>query len=181
MIWDDKLVESMSDCRSRGHKFESQLGHITFMAIDHEIISVVILHLQLIQKGQLSVTGEKCVHKYWLTRGIWFQEKKVVRNSEYLKIWFSLFETVNIWNSISLRKLCISLKSIKESRLFSKSKGLSDILRDICTSTNQICRIEEKINPTDTFHKWICNLILEVRDILKIFWKGGETAPSSLQ
>ena len=41
------------------HKFEFQLGHITFIEIDHEIISKVILSLLLIQEGQqLSVTGE---------------------------------------------------------------------------------------------------------------------------
>ena len=41
----------------------------------------------------------------------------------------------------------------------------------------QICRIEEKINQTTIFHKWICNLTPEVRDILKILWKRGEIAP----
>ena len=41
-----------------GHKFESQLGHITSTQIDHEIISVVILFIPLIQRGQLLVTGE---------------------------------------------------------------------------------------------------------------------------
>ena len=49
---------SASDCRARGHKFESQLGHITFMETDHEIISTAILSLSLIQEGQLSVTAE---------------------------------------------------------------------------------------------------------------------------
>ena len=43
---------------SSGHKFKSQHGNITLMEIDHEIISAVILLLQLIQEGQLSVTGE---------------------------------------------------------------------------------------------------------------------------
>ena len=47
----------MSDCRARGHKFGSQPGHITFVEIDHKIISMVILPILLIQKGQLSVTG----------------------------------------------------------------------------------------------------------------------------
>ena len=36
-------VNSASDCRSRGDKFESQLDNITFMEIDREIISTVIL------------------------------------------------------------------------------------------------------------------------------------------
>ena len=59
----------------------------------------------------------------------------------------------------------------------SKSKRLSEILREIRTSTYQICRIEEKIKRTTTFYKRICNLTPEVRDILKILWKRGETDP----
>ena len=35
--------------------------------IGHEIISMAILFLPLIQVGQLSVTGEKMCTKYWLT------------------------------------------------------------------------------------------------------------------
>ena len=31
-------VDSVSDCRSRGRKFEPQLVHITFIATDHEIM-----------------------------------------------------------------------------------------------------------------------------------------------
>ena len=61
--------------------------------------------------------------------------------------------------------------------LLSRSNGLSEILRDIRTSTYQICRIEEKINRPTTLHKCICNFTPEVRDILKIFWKLGEIAP----
>ena len=52
------MVGSMSDCRSRDRKFESQLGHITSMETDHEIISMFIRPLPLIQEGQLSDTGE---------------------------------------------------------------------------------------------------------------------------
>ena len=33
---------------------------------------------------------------------------------------------------------------IQSTLVISQSKGLSEILRDICTSTYQICRIEEK-------------------------------------
>ena len=66
----------------------------------------------------------------------------------------------------------------KQSTLvISNSKGLSEIFRDIRTSTYQICRIEENIIRTTTFNKYICNLTLEVRDILKILWKRGEIAP----
>ena len=46
-------VGSSSDCRSRGGLFESQLGHITFMVTDQEIISAIVLHPPLIQEGQL--------------------------------------------------------------------------------------------------------------------------------
>ena len=51
-----------------------------------------------------------------------------------------------------------------------------EILRDIRISTYQICRIKEK-SRTTTYHKWICNLTPEVRDILKILWKRREIAP----
>ena len=67
-----------------------------------------------------------------------------------------------------------SHKHIQSTLVISKSKGLSYILRDIRTSTYQICRIEGKINRTTTFHKWICNLTPEIRDILKILRKRGK-------
>ena len=38
----------------------------TFVGIDHEIISIVIL-LPLVQEGLLSVTSESMCKKYWLT------------------------------------------------------------------------------------------------------------------
>ena len=44
-------------------------------------------------------------------------------------------------------------KIIQSTLVISKSKGLSEILRDIRSSTYQICRIEEKINRTTTFYK----------------------------
>ena len=40
----------------------------------------------------------------------------------------------------------------------SRSKETSEILRDNNTSSYHICRIEEKIIRTATFHKGICNL-----------------------
>ena len=58
-------VCSMSDCRSRVRKFESQLGHIIFVKIDHEIISTVILPLLLIQERQLLVNRLSMCIKYW--------------------------------------------------------------------------------------------------------------------
>ena len=60
-----RAVSNASDCRSRGCKFDSQLSHIAFEEIDHEIISVVILPLLLIQEGQLLVSGEPLCSKYW--------------------------------------------------------------------------------------------------------------------
>ena len=69
------------------------------------------------------------------------------------------------------------MRGIQSTLVISKSRGLSEILRDIRSSTYQICRIEEKINRTTTFHKWICKLTPEARWILKILWKRGEIAP----
>ena len=66
---------------------------------------------------------------------------------------------------------------IQSTLVISNSKGLSEILRDISTSTYQICSIEEKIIQKNTFNKYMCNWTLEVRDILKILWKRGEIAP----
>ena len=66
---------------------------------------------------------------------------------------------------------------VQSTLVISISKGPSEILRDIHTSTYQICRVEEKIVRTTTFNKYICNRTLEVRDILKILWKRGEIAP----
>ena len=47
-------LNSSSDCRSR---LKSQLDQITFVEINHETISVVILSITLIQEGHLSVIG----------------------------------------------------------------------------------------------------------------------------
>ena len=69
---------------------------------------------------------------------------------------------------------------IQSTLVISNSKGLSEILRDIRTSTYQICRIEEKLIRLITFNKYVCNLTPEIRDILKILWKRGEKAISPL-
>ena len=66
---------------------------------------------------------------------------------------------------------------IQSTLVISNSKGLSEILLDIRTSTYQMSRIEEKIIQTTTFYKYMCNWTLEVTDILKILWKRGEIAP----
>ena len=53
----------------------------TFLVIDHEKISMVILLLPQIQEGLLSVTGKSMCTKYWLTALLvkLAQEKSVVR------------------------------------------------------------------------------------------------------
>ena len=74
---------------------------------------------------------------------------------------------------------------LQSTLVISKSKGLSEILPDIRTSTYQICRIEEKnIIRLTTFNKYMCNwtLKLEIENIMekiveKILWKRGEIAP----
>ena len=55
------MVQSVAslDFRTRGHKFNFQLGRITFVEIDYKIVSIFILHPRpLIQIGRLSVAGE---------------------------------------------------------------------------------------------------------------------------
>ena len=66
---------------------------------------------------------------------------------------------------------------LQSTLVISNSKGLSEILRDICTSTYQIYGIEKKLIRLTTFNKYMCNWTHEVRDILKILWKRGEIAP----
>ena len=67
---------------------------------------------------------------------------------------------------------------IQSTLVISNSKGLSETLRDIRTSTYQIFRIEEKIIRTTTFNKFICNWTLEDRAVSKTLWKrGGAISP----
>ena len=55
-------VGCASDWRPGGHGFDPRRGwQHSFMEIDHEIFSMVIFSLLLIQEGQLSVSGEKMV------------------------------------------------------------------------------------------------------------------------
>ena len=49
----------------------------TFVEIDHEIISMIILLLQLIQEGLLSVTSKSMCTKYWLTAKSSLPRKKM--------------------------------------------------------------------------------------------------------
>ena len=46
---------------------------------------------------------------------------------------------------------------VQSTLVISNSKGLSEILRNIRTSTYQICRTEEKIIRTTAFNKYMCN------------------------
>ena len=52
---------------------------------------------------------------------------------------------------------------IQSTLVISNSKGLSEILRDIRSSTYQVCRIEEKIIWLTTFNKLIGNWTFEVK------------------
>ena len=82
-----------------------------------------------------------------------------------------------IWVVYLINERSKSNKQIQSTLVISNSKGLSEILRDIRTSTYQTCRIEEKRIRLTTFNKYMCNWTLEVRDILKILWKRGENPP----
>ena len=48
-------------------RFEPGVRQHSFVEIGHEIISMAILSLPLIQTEQLSVTGERMFTWYWLT------------------------------------------------------------------------------------------------------------------
>ena len=63
---------------------------------------------------------------------------------------------------------------IQSTLVISKSKGLSETLRDIRNSTYQICRIEENTNRTTKFYKWTCNLTPLVRNICWKYCGNGE-------
>ena len=53
-------LDAPSDWRPEGRKFNPRRGRQhSFVEIDHEIFSTVILSLPLIQDGQLSVSGER--------------------------------------------------------------------------------------------------------------------------
>ena len=53
-------LDAPSDWRPGGHGFNPRQGwQHSFVGIDHEIFSTVILSLPLIQEGQLSVSGER--------------------------------------------------------------------------------------------------------------------------
>ena len=60
---------------------------------------------------------------------------------------------------------------VQSTLIISKSKGLSEVHRDISTSTYLICRTEEKIYQTTTFQKVTCKMTPEIRDIENIVEK----------
>ena len=60
-------VGCASDWYSEGCGFDHPIRQHSFVEIGHEIISMAILSLPLIQVGQFSVTGERMCTKYWLT------------------------------------------------------------------------------------------------------------------
>ena len=56
----NKALDVPSDWRPGGRGFNPRRGRQqSFVEIDHEIFSTVILSLPLIQEGQLSVSGER--------------------------------------------------------------------------------------------------------------------------
>ena len=65
--WVGSLVGCTSDWHSGGHGFNPPIRQHSLVDIAHEIISMAILSLPLIQVGQLSVTGKRMCIKYWLT------------------------------------------------------------------------------------------------------------------
>ena len=60
------LVGCMLDWWSGGREFAAPVRPHSFVEIDHEICSTVILSLPLIQEGRLSVTCERMCTEYWL-------------------------------------------------------------------------------------------------------------------
>ena len=53
-------LDTQSDWRPGGRRFSPRQGpQHSFVEIDHEIFSTVMLSLPLIQEGQLSVSGER--------------------------------------------------------------------------------------------------------------------------
>ena len=67
----------------------AQVG--TFVEIDHEMFSTVILLHTLFQEGLLSVTSESMCTEFWFnTQSKLVQENSVVRSNNYLDIGIAL-------------------------------------------------------------------------------------------
>ena len=70
--------------------------------------------------------------------------------------------------------------NIQLTLVISKSKGPSKTVRDIRTSTYQICSIEDKTIWTTNFYKWLCNLTPLNRNMYwKYCGKGEKLLPRS--
>ena len=113
-----------------------------------------------------------CVHSIFASHLTWINLKQPLKLH---LLTFYIQELKKKKQNKNNKKTCSFIQS---TLVISNSKVLSEILRDIRTSTYQICRIEEKIIRTIAFNKFIYNWTLEFRDISKILWKRGEIAPS---
>ena len=58
-----------------------------------------------------------------------------------------------VWLSVRNHIVNHVVFKVQSTLVISKSKGPSETLRDIRTSTYQMCRIEENTNRTTKFHK----------------------------
>ena len=73
-------LDAPSDWRPGGRGFNPRRSRQhSFVEIDHEIFSTVILSLPLIQEGQLSVSGERMHNNGVPLRGLSLPSKRVVR------------------------------------------------------------------------------------------------------
>ena len=141
---------SISDCRSRGRKFKSKLGHITVMESDHEIISTVILPFAHIQEGQLIVTGENiCTNTGKLLRKLKHTQEKCEYvnwtawhdfNIVYWAAKLKLKQTYtcpNFWTSPFNNRLTCLRNSADPDQMphsVASDLGLHCLLRPVCPS-----------------------------------------------
>ena len=96
----------------------------------------------------------------------------------HVRMYFAHAQVIaHVQRHLSRDAVHMRIYELQSTLVISNPKGLSEILRDIRTSTYQICRTEEKLIRLTTFNTYMCNWTLEVRDILKILWKRGEIAP----
>ena len=72
-------LDAPSDWRPGGCRFDPRRGRQhSLVEIDHEIFSTVILSLQLIQEGHLSVSGDRMC-TILVNRGLSLPSKRVAR------------------------------------------------------------------------------------------------------
>ena len=99
------------------------------------------------------------VHRYSSEKGFTLKGKKnAPLGRKFFPFRVDLFSEVSKLTFVFLKGISVPLSvylkcQILSTVVISKSKGLCAILRDVRTSTYQICRIEETINRTTTFHK----------------------------